>query len=512
MLTLLLIGCGEPDPEPLPEEEETEEGIVLTISPESVAFGSVELGSSGLAELALTNGGSSTLFLAELGSDDESLDVSAPGVLTIEPNRIATVEVAWTPMEPTTLAAQGWLRVGTSPTALEETTFAITGQADGPAAVYSSESVEIGQITVGCNGSDTIDVMNVGTTDLVIDDLAIDYAPEFAIVSEELPITVAPNETASIELLYTPTATQSTATTLYISTNDPFNPTQTIAASANGWIEADNEIYWEVVERQPITILMMINEIAIYQTHASKLAASIETFFTYLDEFDVQFRMACFLHENGTQHSSTLYIDETYDAEDSVDVFYDMLSGSSLYGDNDANMQTLDNALEESQDWLFEGVYENSKLNMFTINDDQDTSPLTGKVYVNNWRAWKDDDDDVQVHAIAGFYSNSCGAVYFSKYEEAIDETGGLFLDICASDWSSYMEQIVEAFLGDIQQFELTGSPAASTIEVYWDGIPQTSGWTYDSSQNEVQFDSTSYPPNGTTLRIYYLMATECPS
>ncbi|MCP4804596.1 MAG: choice-of-anchor D domain-containing protein [Proteobacteria bacterium] len=511
MIPILLLACGEEPEDSGVEVEEPTATFAYELTPDAVEFGSVELGTSGVQQVVLVNKGSASLFLAEFGASDERLDVDSGGVFSISPNSSATIDVTWTPNEPGSLVSDGWISLGSSPTSLEELAFAITGSADGPQIAVAEEALDLGTVTVGCQGEDSISILNTGTEALTITDLSMDYAPELLISHDELPVTIEPNNSFLIDVAFTPTATQSSSTTLYITSDDPFSEVLTVGIDGDGWIEAENEMTFEAKERQPITILMMINEIAIYQTHANKLKNSIETFFLYLDEFDVKFRMACFLHEDGTQYSETLYIDETYDSEDSVDVFYDMLSGSSLYGDNDANMSTLDNALNNSVDWLFEGEYADSKLNMFTINDDQDTSQLAGTVYVNNWRAFKDDDDDVQVHAIAGFPSNSCGAVYFSKYEEAIDETGGQFLDICASDWTMYMTTLVESFLGDIQQFTLEGSPAPSTIEVYWDGIEQFDGWEFDEDGNDIEFDPAQYPPDGTTVRIYYIMATECP-
>lgn len=512
MIALLLLACPAPPTEDSGTEvEEPAPTLAYTLTPEAVAFGAVELGTSGMQQVVLKNTGTAALFLADLGSDEPTLDVTSSGVISVPAGDSVTIDLTWTPEAPGTLATDAWIELGASPTSLEDLTFSVTGQSDGSSMVVSTGAVDFGTVTVGCSDTEGVVIQNLGTADLTITDLTLDFAPEVTLSHEELPLIIAPNSSTTVDIEFIPTATQSLATTLYITSDDPLMDVQTVSIDGAGFIEADNEIFYEAKERQPITILMNINEIAIYQTHASKLANSIESFFTYLDEFDVKFRMACFLHEDGTQYASTLYIDETFEADDSVDLFYDMLSGTSQYGDNDANMQTLDNALTNSVDWLFEGEYADSKLNMFTINDDQDTSPLSGAVYVSKWRAYKEEPEHIQVHAIGGFPSNSCGAVYFSKYEEAIDETGGQFLDICASDWSIYMETLVESFLGDIQQFELTGSPSASSIEVYWDGKAITSGWEYDPSANEVVFDSDEYPPDGTTVRVYYIMATECP-
>ena len=514
MLVILLMACGEVEDTGTPEVEEPLPDVAWSFDAEVIDFGSVELGSTGLAQVVLTNTGGDTLLLGDLGSMHEDVDITAPGVFTLKPDEEATLELSWSPGETGTLDTVVWLEVGGGPTDFELIEMDVTGQADGADLQLAVEAIDFGTVTVGCTGTETIELLNLGTTPLTLTDLSTDYAPEFELVHDELPLTIEPNGLASLEVIYTPVQTTSNVTTLYIETDDPFEPVASIAVDGAGWIEADNEMYWEAKERQPLTILMNINEIAIYQTHAGKLKNSIETFFEQLDEFDVKFRMACFLHESGTHQVETeTWIDDTMSYEESVDIFYEMLEGTSTYGDNDYNMQTLDAALEENEEWLFEGEFEDSKLNFFTINDDADASQLSASVYVNKWYGYKEDSEDIQVHAIAGVYEggSTCGEVYFNNYDDAISLTGGVFLDICESDWTDHMIDVANAFIGEIQQFELTGHPSASTIEVYWDGIPQFDGWEYDEEDNEVVFDQTSYPPDGTTVRVYYIMATECP-
>ncbi len=515
MLAILMLACGEVEDTGTPEVDDTPDTLSYSFDLETVDFGSVELGTSTLVELTLTNTGSGNLILGDFGAEDEAVEVTAAGVFSIKPDESALIELTWSPGEPGTLDTRAWFQVGDSPSNLGEETLPVVGSADGPDLELAVEAIDMGTVTVGCSQSETIELLNLGTTDMTISALSLDYAPEYTIVADELPITVRPNDYAAVELVYTPIQTTSNVTTLYIETDDPFEPVASISVDGSGWIEADNELYWEAKERQPITILMNMNEVAVTQYHAAKLENAVEVFFTTLDDFDVQFRMACFLNESGVHQSDTLYIDHTMEAEESIEIFYDMLSGTSQTSDNDFNMETLDAALDNSMDWLFEDEFEDSKLNFFTINDDADASRTNSPSgYLAKWRALKDDEENIQVHAIAGttIPYGSCGDVYFSKYVENIDATGGVFLDVCEANWDSHMETIAEAFIGEIQDFELTGNPAASTIEVYWDGIPQFDGWTYDSEDNEVVFDQTSYPPDGTTVRIYYIMATECPA
>ena len=46
--------------------------------------------------------------------------------------------------------------------------------------------------------------------------------------------------------------------------------------------------------------------------------------------------------------------------------------------------------------------------------------------------------------------------------------------------------------------------PIVNTIEVYVNGQSVTSGWTYNSVENWVRFDSNHIPTGGQTIRIEY--------
>ena len=53
--------------------------------------------------------------------------------------------------------------------------------------------------------------------------------------------------------------------------------------------------------------------------------------------------------------------------------------------------------------------------------------------------------------------------------------------------------------------FYLTQTPSDSSfIEVYVNGVLETSGWSYDSGLNAVVFDSASTPEDGDSVDIDY--------
>ena len=53
--------------------------------------------------------------------------------------------------------------------------------------------------------------------------------------------------------------------------------------------------------------------------------------------------------------------------------------------------------------------------------------------------------------------------------------------------------------------------PIVSTIEVFVNGAPVTTGWSYDATENSVAFTEADAPEAGDTVDITYGYYTECP-
>jgi hypothetical protein len=85
-----------------------------------------------------------------------------------------------------------------------------------------------------------------------------------------------------------------------------------------------------------------------------------------------------------------------------------------------------------------------------------------------------------------------------------------VFLSVCEDDWTSHMETLGAAMLGDYEVFELTGEPDPETIEVSVDGTRRYDGWTYDATEKRLSFDGDQYPERGSTLTVSYLTVAEC--
>jgi len=240
--------------------------------------------------------------------------------------------------------------------------------------------------------------------------------------------------------------------------------------------------------------------------------------FKELQGAGVSFRFGIVMSEEGSVSGDIPYIDESFSVDDAVDAANDMLDGSSMWGDNDTNLDTLLNALDADENaWLWEDdFWTESRVNLMSINNDTEQSPGNAEHYVESYQDYKNEADgtgDVVVHGIAGPMGGChVGDEYAENAQnlrDAIDLTDGVFIEIC-QDWNKSIPDLIDAFTGTIETFELTGNPAPWSIEVRVDGAQLFTGWTYDEKTQQIVFDDATYPARGSTLRIDYLMAVTC--
>ena len=124
--------------------------------------------------------------------------------------------------------------------------------------------------------------------------------------------------------------------------------------------------------------------------------------------------------------------------------------------------------------------------------------------YSSSLVSLKSSSDLVVAHAIAGDYPSGCstngGAQFGDGYYDVVNDLGGTFMSICASDWSVTMDTLARESLSQLG-FALSDSPIQDTIVVHVDGVA-SSDWSYDISSNSVIF--TTAPPDGSSIDIEY--------
>ena len=156
-------------------------------------------------------------------------------------------------------------------------------------------------------------------------------------------------------------------------------------------------------------------------------------------------------------------------------------------------------------------IREGAKLNLVGVSDEPEQSSNTYAYYISLFQGLKSNPDDVVIHAIGGDYPSGCGgnSAYTGMYEASV-ATGGLFLSICATDWASQLQALAEGSAQDLTSFALTQQPVPSTIEVRIDGQSSTLGWSYNPTDNAIDFDTDYVPEGGSVIEVDYAVYGDC--
>ncbi len=222
-------------------------GPVRTLSPASVAFGTVAVGSSTTADLRVGNSGTTAMAISSAligGANATDFAFVAPAAGTSDCRSVASLAAGMScvlrvQFSPTT--AGGKLATVTvtdnaagSP-AVVTISGTATGSTSGSVATLSAMSVAVGTASVGGSVSaPAVTLSNGGTAALVISAFALGGtdAAQFAQTNTcgALPATLAAGASCAITLVFSPTAAGARSASLGITTNAPGSP-QTIALS-----------------------------------------------------------------------------------------------------------------------------------------------------------------------------------------------------------------------------------------------------------------------------------------
>ncbi len=521
MLWILLAAC-QPAPDLSPDEAETSAGIPQAATiPTSIDFGEVAPGSEQVLSLLLQNLGDADYDILNATLSSPDITLTLPTDDTVTPELGLQILLSWSPSGPGEL--EDALVISTSDPATPTLTVPIIGTSNGPVLTTSTTEADLGVVGVGCTEEIDLSISNSGNQDLQITDLSqTNTIGEFTLSDldgEELaplPWTLEPFETTWIKLQFAPTYAHDTATIIQIDSNDLSSPVSQVQIYGEGSIEGEQTDIFEVTGQQKVVGLFAVNDeccaVSTGMFHDT-LTNTISELFDALLESRVDYRIASLLTSDGKVGGSTPYIDDTYSASEAGSIFMEMIDGGSV-GDNDQNLTTLYNGVVENADWLFADGWEDAKLNMVAINYDQEQSSLSYSYYLKQiYSSYQPDTDSVVYHAIGGpttTGTTSCGVQTFDGMDLAVSATGGVFLDICEDEWEGLMAQLANAMLGGFNTFNLTKTPSPSSIEVYIDGVLQSSGWSYNADFNSIDFTEEAFPADDTELKVYYLLYGEC--
>ena len=211
----------------------------VTLSPISLSFGNVSVGSSTTLPVTVTNTGSANLSVTGISFSGTNASLfthsSNCGGAAIVPSATCTIQVTVTPTAAGSISAT--MNLTDNATGSPQTV-AITGTAAGAAVSLSPATLSFGNVTVGSTVTLPVTVTNTGSASLSVTGISFTgtNASLFSHSSNCGSAAVAPNGTCTIQVTVTPTAAGSFSTTLNLTDNATGSP-QTLAITGTGVLE-----------------------------------------------------------------------------------------------------------------------------------------------------------------------------------------------------------------------------------------------------------------------------------
>ena len=397
----------------------------------------------------------------------------------------------------------------------------LDGSGDAPVITVTPDYYDFGDVYLGCNDTLSIEVGNIGNSNLIISDieffasLPVDFSmQDYEAGWGALPITVAPGDTIDLHIDYLPFDIHDDAGYLEIASNDPSTPLAYADQDGLGDIEAwinDSHTQDGTVD---VDILFVIDNSGSMGSNQTNIKNNFDTFMNAFTAAGVSYQIALI-----TTDSSSFVGDVITNATaDPVTAFNDQIDSIGTRGS--AHEKGLWYAYEstttgDASPGSSTGFQRSSaRLVVVYVSDEPDFSDhaysgggsttMTPSDYSASLLSLKSSSSLVIAHAIAGDYPSGCttngGAQFGEGYYDVVNDLGGTFMSICASDWSGTMDTLARDSLAQVA-FALSDTPIEDTITVTVDGIA-SSDWSYEASSNTVIF--TVSPADGSTIDISY--------
>jgi hypothetical protein len=476
----------------------------IVVSPTSLLYETLPVGDAATQSFNILNDGDGELQISGLdiyGSTAFSL-ITDSSSFALAPGESRDVSVVYTALGADDL---GTVHIHSDDPGNPEPIVSLEGSGAVPDLLITPEPLSYGKVLVGCSRDEPIRLQNIGEADLVIDTIVQIGNGWTLDVPFDLPTTLAPG--AATEVTLTVTAVEGDMDSdLWVSANDAVGvheATQTATGVVDPSVE---EEFWQGDgPYEKGDILFYVDQSCSMLDNKAIINANFESFAARLDSLDLDWQVGVAIRDGGCFKNGIL----TPDTPSLIAQFVDAVNGYG--GDNtEAGLTITESALEKAASGgCNEGFLRaGSKVTLVEVSDETEQSARPWNTYVDAIQAMA---PTSSITAIAGDVPDGCGmADPGTGYYEASVATGGAFLSICATDWSSYFETIANmAASGLLASFHLASEPQPESIVVQVDGSTVTD-WTYDADTNSIVFGAESVPPPGSHIVVYFELAGDC--
>lgn len=192
----------------------------MSLTPSSVSFGNLNVGSTAKQTVQLSNTGNSNVTVSQVVASGAGVSVSGLAVpATIAPSQSVPVTVTFAPTA--SGAVSGSLTVtndgGVNAVA------AVTGTGVQAGLSVTPTSASFGSVVTGGTNSQTIQLKNTGSASLTVSQVAA-AGSGFSVSGASVPLTLAPNQTSTFNVQFAPTAAGAVNGSISIVSTAPNSP------------------------------------------------------------------------------------------------------------------------------------------------------------------------------------------------------------------------------------------------------------------------------------------------
>ncbi|HEY1483902.1 MAG TPA: choice-of-anchor D domain-containing protein, partial [Candidatus Acidoferrum sp.] len=204
----------------------------ISVTPSSVSFGSLSVGSSNSQTMKVTNSGTGVLTISQIsvaGSGFSSSGVTLP--ISLNAGQSSNFNLQFAPASAGAASGSASL-VSNAPGSPAVISLSGTGTAPSQTLSFSTSSMSFGNVNDGSAASQSVAVTNVGNSNVTISQVS-SSGTGFALTGAGTPVTLSATQTFTFGVSFNPISAGSVTGSVMVTSNASGSP-KTIALSGTG--------------------------------------------------------------------------------------------------------------------------------------------------------------------------------------------------------------------------------------------------------------------------------------
>jgi Abnormal spindle-like microcephaly-assoc'd, ASPM-SPD-2-Hydin len=214
----------------------------LSLSATSISFGQTQIGSKISRSLTLTSTGNAPLDINTITVSGAAFSIGTQSLpVTLQPNQQLTLTVTF---DPTTEGPDAGTLTVTSNDGSGPATVSLGGDGRTTAApqlTVTPTTVDFGSVPLNVASAQSVTLTSTGTAPVIISAATVNGAP-FSISGGTFPMTLAPNQTATLQVQFDPTAAGPSSGQLTVASNSTTGATTKIQLAGTGTVTATPQL------------------------------------------------------------------------------------------------------------------------------------------------------------------------------------------------------------------------------------------------------------------------------